>query len=279
MKSPQFALHAQMEESHWWFLARRKIATELIHRVVPPSRGKRVVDIGCGTGGNIASLMEDYSCVGIDPSAEAIEQARSRFPEARFICGSIPEDLGEAGSTASLLLLMDVLEHAPDDFRLFSELLSNIRPGSYLLLTVPADMSLWSEHDVSFGHYRRYDRSRLEMLWKNLPVSSCLVSHYNTRLYPLVRGLRTWSRWRGGPTGQAGTDFAMPSQPINLLLTKIFSSEARVLAETLQGKRTRGFPYGVSLIAVLRREIGEIRPQTRPPHLPPDPHQPEGNHA
>ena len=45
---------------------------------------------------------------------------------------------------------------------MLSELLAAASPGCYFLLTVPADPSLWSEHDESFGHYRRYDRARLE---------------------------------------------------------------------------------------------------------------------
>ena len=42
---------------------------------------------------------------------------------------------------------------------MLSGLLAAAAPGAYFLLTVPADESLWSEHDESFGHYRRYDRA------------------------------------------------------------------------------------------------------------------------
>ena len=49
-----------------------------------------IVDVGCGTGANIAAMAEDYTCVGIDPSREAIELARSRFPGGRFVCGPRP---------------------------------------------------------------------------------------------------------------------------------------------------------------------------------------------
>ena len=274
MKSPQFGLHAAIEEHHWWFLGRRRIVTELVHRLVPLSRQNLIVDIGCGTGANIEAFAEEYSCVGVDPSPEAIALARRRFPNARFICGAIPDAPGEVEGEANLFLLMDVIEHVPDDFWLLSTILARAKPGALVLITVPADMRLWSEHDVSFGHYRRYDLSRLARVWAGLPVTVPLMSYYNTRLYPIVRGVRAINRLRGRASGTAGTDFQTPPKPLNLLLQSIFAGEANVLAGLLEGTRIRGFSYGVSLIAVLRREPGTFEPRRKPLETPPDPHNP-----
>lgn len=267
MKAAQFALHAQMEERHWWFLGRRKIVTEIIHRTVPPFTEKAILDIGCGTGGNIASWANDYACIGMDPSEEALGRARERFRHVTFVSGSQPKDLGETISKVNLLLLMDVLEHVDDDFWFFSEWLSKIRPGGYVLITVPADRKLWSEHDVSFGHFRRYEKRRLEQLWEGLPVTVKLLSYYNALLYPLIRGIRTLSRWRGKSSGENGTDFKTPPRIFNGLLTRIFSAESRVLIDALEGKRSDGFRRGVSLIALLRKEVGTILPRRRPAHV------------
>jgi SAM-dependent methyltransferase len=246
----------------------------LIRRVLPASPDKTVVDVGCGTGGNIAALTQDYPCIGIDESAEAIRLARARFPKVPFICGAVPHDWVDVKGQVGLFLLMDVLEHVDDDFLALSQLLSMAKPGSYLLLTVPADMGLWSEHDVSFGHYRRYDLDRLRRVWSGLPVQTCLVSYYNSRLYPMVKAMRALSRLRGHADGIAGTDFRVPIRPLNRLLEETFAGEARVLLAALEGNRARGFSRGVSLIALLRREPGEICPRRRPLDLSPDPHDP-----
>lgn len=274
MKTAQFRLHAAIEEHHWWFLGRRRIVSELVRRLVPPSKEELIVDIGCGTGGNLSAFAKDYSCLGIDPSDEAIQSARQRFPNAQFICGAIPDALQELPRPASLMLLMDVLEHVPDDFWLLSTLLAQAKPGAYLLVTVPADMRLWTEHDVSFGHYRRYDLPRLQRVWRDLPVTTSLVSYYNARLYPVVRGIRMVNRWRGRTSGAAGTDFNTPAKPLNQLLQTIFASEAKTLVKCLEGKRTRGFSSGVSLVALLRREVGTLNPRQKPIGIPPDPYDP-----
>src|SRR6185503_12431523 len=130
-------------------------------------------------------------------------------------CGFAPHDLGDVVETARLFLLMDVLEHVPDDFELFSELLAAANPGSYFLVTVPAHLALWSPHDVAFGHYRRYDQERLEAVWKGLPVTVRLCSYYNSRLYPVVRSVRAVNRLLGRSSGAVGTDFKLPSPAVN----------------------------------------------------------------
>ena len=270
MQRQQFQLHADIEHRHWWFVARRRIMRRLVSEVLGVSPETTVVDVGCGTGANIAALAQGYTCVGIDTSAQAIELARERFPHVQFIAGRAPHDLGEVMQRARLFTLMDVLEHVADDFAMLSELLAAAAPGSYFLLTVPADESLWSEHDESFGHYRRYDRSRFERLWAELPVRELLVSYFNVRLAPVIRLVRAWNRRRGKTAGEAGTDFWIPAAPVNRLLQAVFAGESRRLLALLRGRRARGYSSGASLMALLRREPGEIRLRCKPADLPPD---------
>ena len=113
----------------------------LVRAVLPPHAGGTVLDIGCGTGANIASLMRDYTCVGADASAEAVAWCRRRFPGLRVEHGHVPAVLAEVAARADLLLLMDVIEHVRDDFLLLSEILAVARPCAYVLVTVPADAS------------------------------------------------------------------------------------------------------------------------------------------
>ena len=105
MQHEQFQLHADIEERHWWFVGRRRILCRLVAEVLPPSPQAAIVDVGCGTGGNIAALADRYPCVGIDTSAEAIELARRRFPKVQFIAGRAPNDLGELAGRLGCFLL------------------------------------------------------------------------------------------------------------------------------------------------------------------------------
>ena len=253
MQASQFELHAELEDRHWWFRGRRCIVRRLVQRVFPPANDRAIVDVGCGTGASIAAFTDQYACLGIDPTPEAIALARSRFPQVSFICGSVPLHL-EMEEKTRLFLLLDVLEHVADDAALLTDLAHMMRPGEQLLITVPADMALWSQHDVSYGHYLRYDPERLCSSWADLPFSARLVSHFNVRLYPIVRALRTLGRWRKQAWGSAGTDLRLPSAPINRLLENLLAGESKTLLTRLEDPNRRGFRRGVSLIALLRRE-------------------------
>lgn len=267
MQSAQFQLHAEIEQRHWWFVARRQIVGRLIRDVLSPGQGHTVVDVGCGTGANLASLAGDYDCVGIDTSAEAIRLAAQRYPGVRFMQGFAPDDLGDVMERASLVTMMDVLEHVSDDFALLSKMLAASQPGTFFLLTVPADMSLWSQHDESFGHYRRYTLPRFRQIWDGLPVRELLATPYNSRLYPVVKLIRKWHQLRGKSSGTAGTDFNQPSQPVNRLLTSLFAGETRRLLNLLHRRTRKSYVHGVSLLALLQRKEGYIDTRTKPSEL------------
>lgn len=268
MQHAQFQLHADLEQRHWWFTARRTILRSVVARICPPDRDRLVLDIGCGTGGNTAAFAAEYTCIGIDPVADAVAAARERFSGVEFRIGTVPSGTEDLLPRTDVALLLDVLEHVEDDVLLVSQILDGMRPGAHLVIAVPADPSLWSAHDRGFEHYRRYTVDRLRAVWLGLPVTERLVTPWNARLYPLVKLARMFSRLRGKATGHDDTDLAQPAGPVNALLRHVFTGEKSRLLRMLDG-RARPYRRGVSLLAVLRREAGSIVP--RESTLPPDP--------
>lgn len=252
MKIELFDLHASVEHSHWWFVSRRDIVESLLRKLLPASPRPLVVDVGCGTGANIAGLTQWCRAVGIDTSERAIALAEARFPDVGFIHGVAPTDLGTIADEADAFLLMDVLEHVEHDRALLSSIVERARPGAFVVVTVPADMTLWSDHDVAFGHFRRYSASEFRALWAALPVETMLVSHFNSRLYPLIRAARAIGRRLNVHWGQEKTDLGEPSPPVNRTLRAVFGGEVTRLQRVLAG-RASAYPRGVSLIAILRR--------------------------
>jgi 2-polyprenyl-3-methyl-5-hydroxy-6-metoxy-1,4-benzoquinol methylase len=184
MQQAQYELHANVEDRHWWFVARRAIVKRLLNRVLRPQPDALVIDVGCGTGANIAALSDSYRCLGLDHSQNAIDLARSKFPAVEYERQVDIAAYTTQFKTASAVLLMDVLEHVQDDFQLLSQILSLLQPGAHVLITVPADPSLWSEHDENFGHWRRYQKDRLRAVWQSKNVC-CRTT---------TRGCTRWSR-------------------------------------------------------------------------------------
>jgi hypothetical protein len=148
---------------------------------------------------------------------------------------------------------MDVLEHIEDDKRFLEKLADLARPGTHIVITVPALRSLWSVHDVTAGHVRRYEKAELERLFVGLPVSVRALGFFNARLYPLIRFFRFIGNHFGRSVGRGSTDFALPPFGVNAILTRIFAGEARRVNALYAHPRDPGYSNGVSLIAVLER--------------------------
>ena len=288
MEKAEFDLHASVEQRHWWFTARRQIMTRLVHELVPPGRATEVdkatdpnkthtvLDIGCGTGANIAAMAQEYRAIGVDTSKYAIEHARQLAPRVEFHCTSDQARLAELVNQASVITIMDVLEHVPDDYAMLSQLLHAARPNTHFLLTVPANLSLWSKHDEVFGHYRRYDANRLESVWSGLDVECRLLSYFNARLYPIVRSIRQRKKKKEQGTNSHESDFKIPNAALNAVLQTIFAGESRKLVSALHSGKRLPYRQGVSIVAVLRRGEGDVAPRTRPADVTPDYYDPVG---
>lgn len=258
MDAELFEQMARVEDRHWWFRGRRSILRRIV-RALGLQEGARVIDAGCGTGANAASLPGEFRVLGVDPTPLAVERAR-RFqaPNLTFACGTLREVTEGAREQADLVLLLDVIEHVPDDRALVLDAVDALRRGGHLLVTVPADMRLWSRHDEVFGHYRRYEPEGLRSVYDAVPVEVRLLSHFNARLYPIIRAIRMFRPGgdAGGDTDPLkGSDLAEYPGPVNAALERIFAGEAGRLVRVLEG-RARPYPRGASLMALVRKTEG-----------------------
>ena len=254
MQREQFELHAAIERRHWWFCGRREIVASLVLDTLAGEADDAVVlDVGCGTGANVAELSQRFRCQGMDTAEDAITLAREHFPGVEFRHADVLDRSHELPDGLRLILLMDVLEHIEDDRAFLAGLVDRLPVGARVLITVPANPALYGRHDEVFGHHRRYTMHSLPPVWAALPVTVELCSPYCAALYPAVWAIRTAQRPFGAAFGEGETDFKMPPAPLNTLLRRLFSAERRPLRALREG-RGRPLPFGSSLIALLRKD-------------------------
>jgi ubiquinone/menaquinone biosynthesis C-methylase UbiE len=252
LKESLYNLHQQIEEKHWWFAARRQIIHKILSRIAPPEEGLSLINIGCGTGGDLLYLSNSYRCIGLDSSSTAVVAAQKCAPKATVILGSNVEAVPQRKANEQRVwLFLDVLEHIQEARTFFSSYAEVMEPGETVVITVPANPTLWSSHDESFGHYRRYTDKTLKMIWDKLPFKIVLLSHFNTRLYPLIWIIRNIEYKLGKTAGQEGSDFQLLPSLMNTILHKIFYREHKRILGIMDGGSP--YHYGVSLIAVLTR--------------------------
>lgn len=242
MKDVIYHTMAAVEDTHWWFAGRRRIARDILERL-PVAEGAAILEVGCGTGGNFGLLREFGQVFATDSDERALDYSR-RQDAVVVQPGALPRDLPYGDRTFDLVALFDVLEHVDEDQESLDYLFGRVAEGGRLVLTVPAFGFLWSAHDDHHHHKRRYTRGELARKTRAAGFRIRKLSYYNTWLFPLVAVVRLLERV--GPD-RAVRDLSVPPAPVNRLLTAIFASERFFL-------RFFSFPFGVSLVLVAERD-------------------------
>ena len=107
--------------------------------------------------------------------------------------------------SASVVCLLDVIEHLSDPQPALREAHRLLAPGGRLLVTVPAHPSLWSVTDEALGHARRYSRAMLRKELEGTGFRPILLSHVFSWLY-----LPVWAKRRGETEPELGLDVTSP---------------------------------------------------------------------
>jgi SAM-dependent methyltransferase len=212
---------ATLEDRHWWYRERRKLLARQIRRL---GSAGRALDIGAAGGGNTWVLAAyGWKAIAADLSPAAVELAHERgLTAVRADARSLPFP----SATFDLVLALDVLEHIQDDHLVVAEIARILRPGGAAFITVPCDMSLWSEHDVALGHVRRYTRRSLGDLAEKCGLTIEQMRSWNVLLRPLV----AWRRRRC-----TGSDLQALSGPVNFGLGVIVAAERYLPISSLPG--------------------------------------------
>jgi SAM-dependent methyltransferase len=233
---------AAVEDIHWWFAGRRAICEQMLDHI-NLAADALILEVGCGTGGNFPMLARRGQLYAMDEDESALAFAASRRL-ARLARGSLPREFPFAKSRFDLVVMTDVLEHLEDDIGSLEAERLSIKPRGWLLITVPALSWLWSEHDATHHHRRRYRAAELYQLLRNAGFAIDYLSYYNFLLFPAIAGLRLLQHFRPATRSRSGRhDLTMPSRYVNMLLYYVFSSERFALG------RFRP-PLGISLIAL-----------------------------
>lgn len=225
---------ARVERRHWWFSGRREIVARELERRLPA--GARVLDVGCGTGFVLERLAQRFDVTGLEPDASVRARANGAIA-GRLRAGGTDDLSALDGRTFDAITVLDVVEHLDDDRAALRNLGSALAPRGIILLTVPANPRLWSEHDVLNEHRRRYTPESLRELIEGAGYRVELLTYINRRLYPLAQ-LHRLGR------GRSRDALALPPGPLNRLMGWIFGTEP-----VKPGSRRPG----LSLLAVARR--------------------------
>jgi SAM-dependent methyltransferase len=229
---------AELDDRHWWYRARRKILADLIRREARPPANAHILEIGCGTGHNLAMLGEFGHVDGLELDDEARALSEKRLGR-KVMSSPLPELAEVSDRYYDLIGAFDVIEHIDDDRAAIASIATKLKPGGKFVMAVPAHQWMWSAHDVVNHHKRRYSRRVLKTLIESSPLKLEKIGYFNSLLFPLAIAERAASKLRG----KENADVALPPAPLNATLEKVFGIERHLVGRL-------PLPPGLSLFAV-----------------------------
>lgn len=208
---------------HWYYIAKGRALQQLIGTL----KVECVLDIGAGSGIFSRRLLDAGICqkaVCIDP-AYPQEYTELHHNKPITFLRSV-QTKSPATTSPELVLMMDVLEHVEDDLAFLHQYTATMRPGSKILITVPAFQFLWSGHDVFLEHYRRYTGSRLKSVVQQAGIKIIALRYFFGLLLPVVVLLRLVNRIQLSQSGvQAKSDLKIYPPQVNHALIRIHDLE------------------------------------------------------
>lgn len=230
-----------LEDSYWWHVAKRQLATELLGEFFPAPG--QLVEGGIGSSRNLIEFQKlGYEVAGLDIMSEAIEFARQRGLEnvrQHDLAEPWPFDHG----SVKVVVVLDVLEHVADPVRVLKNVHEILEPGGGVIATVPAYPCLYGDWDKRLGHYRRYTANTFRDHARDAGFRVTRLTHWNSFTTPAAFCVRGFQRCF--PCDRA-PEFPRVPRFANQMLLAMANLERYWL-------RRLPTPFGLSLLGVLHK--------------------------
>ena len=239
----------RVEQSHWWYIGRRRIIASFVADIVSrvTDRRPRILDVGCGTGANLLLLSQYGAAEGVDVSEDALAFCRERgLYHVRQGAG---EELPYDDNTFDLVTAFDVVEHMDDDLAGLREMYRVLRPGGRALLFVPTFMFLWGVQDEVSNHRRRYRLPELRRVLEEAGFEIERSTYANITFFLPILLVRKLMRLTGIRTD---TENSINVSAFNGVFGALFGAESAILRYT-------NLPFGVSGLCVAKKTTDKHR--------------------
>jgi len=140
-----------------WLKEKTNLIASLIH-------GKKVLEVGCGTGNLIQFLSRNnLDICGSDYSSIYLDKAKEKNPNVKFFKADLLDKPSwkEYHNSFDTVIASEVIEHIEYDLEALKTIHTLVKPNGVVILTVPAFNFLYSSLDKKIGHFRRYSKKSI----------------------------------------------------------------------------------------------------------------------
>lgn len=213
-----------------------------VSKIVATGTPLKILNVGVATGHTSTLLTKYGEVISVESDEECCVFVKEKL-NIDVIHASVT-NLPFKDGEFDLVCAFDVIEHVEDDILAVKELKRVCKNGGNVVVSVPALMMLWSQHDVVNQHFRRYRLSKLINLFKD-NGKIIYRTYFNFILFPLIATFRILSRSfvRKASKPGSGSDFSVNAPSIiSGLLYQVFLLEIGFLQVIPR------FPIGVSIL-------------------------------
>jgi SAM-dependent methyltransferase len=231
MKSNQYRLMYELEDSHWWFIAKRHFIASQLPEINPHWK---ILDLGCGTGGLSKYLGKWGDVTRIENSPDAFKYLKlRRLPFQRQDINTF----SKSNNTYNLICIFDVLYHRniKNDIDVLQNAYSLLKPGGILLVTDSAIPWLYSYHDTENMARERYLLNELNQKISSVGFTVTKKSYIYFLIFPIFFIIRLATKFI------QFEDVGKVNPIINNILKTICKLESKIL-------KFINFPIGSSVI-------------------------------
>jgi len=237
MQQHTYAIMNRVEDSHWWYVGRRAILESFLEGIIKKSevRNPKILDVGCGTGGNLEMLAKFGAAEGVDVSDEALEFCKSK---GLNVHKGLAESLPFADQSFDVVTALDVVEHLDDDAAGLKEMNRVLKTGGRTLIFVPAFMWLWGVQDDVSNHRIRYTKRQITGRLERAGFEIERATYANVTFFAPILAGRTLMKITGiKPESENNVNISA----LNGVFGKLFAAEKFWLKKF-------NFPFGVSIV-------------------------------
>ena len=245
MQQHTYAIMNRVEDSHWWYVGRRLILESFLVQIVQSPKSEvqspKILDVGCGTGGNLEMLEKFGVAEGVDVSDEALEFCQSK---GLTVHKGLAERLPFADESFDVVTALDVVEHLDDDVSGLKEMHRVLKTGGKTLIFVPAFMWLWGVQDDVSNHRIRYTKQQIVERLEKTGFEIERATYANWTFFAPILAGRTLMKLTGiKPESENNVNVSA----LNGVFGKLFGAERFWL-------KNFNFPFGVSIVVVAEKK-------------------------
>jgi SAM-dependent methyltransferase len=151
-----------------------------ILELIGPHISGRILEVGAGRGTYSEYFAEHGHLTALEPSeshSAALRERMKDFPNVVVVTAQL--NGAAAPGSYDTVVLLNVLEHIPDDHEALGDIYESLAPGGKMVLWVPAFECLYGKFDERIGHYRRYRRNELLALVHNTGFQQVTAKYTN----------------------------------------------------------------------------------------------------